>query len=357
MHEEKLRHAKILIVDDAVDNLELLQHILQFEGYANLAASADAREVLSLVGSFQPDLILLDLMMPHLDGFQIMEQLQPLIPAGTYLPILVITGDSSTEAKYRALASGAKDFLTKPFDPPEIRLRVRNLLETRFLHLQLQQQNCLLAQRADEELQRLKDHLQAVLDAAPVGISWIDQDLRYVGINPYLATTFNLTPADFIGREVGFQNTSSTFSEFVRGFMAGSEPMASREVEAQVLGETRIFWIIARKYQQGRNAVLVGIDITERQRAEAALRQARDELEARVQERTRELVEANTFLVREIAERQQAEKQLRLLGSAVTEANESILITTAALDLPGPEIVFVNPAFTRMTGYTVEEVM
>src|SRR5713226_3465362 len=110
----------------------------------SLAASdsfADARQILALFSESRPDLILLDLVMPQLDGFAVMQQLQPLVPEGTYLPVLVLTADVSPMTRRRALAAGAKDFLTKPFDRAEVLLRIHNLLETRFLNLALQAQN------------------------------------------------------------------------------------------------------------------------------------------------------------------------------------------------------------------------
>ena len=122
----------------------------------------------------QPDIILLDLMMPEMDGFAVMEHLRPLIPAESYLPILVLTADTSMQTKRRALAAGAKDFLTKPFDAVELALRVRTLLQTRSLHRQLAEQNTLLETRVQERTQDLAsglryDHRGLVARAGPAG--------------------------------------------------------------------------------------------------------------------------------------------------------------------------------------------
>ena len=119
--------------------MRLLERILQQSGATQITSTTDARQVVSLYTATPPDLIILDLMMPYLDGFAVMEQLAPLIPAETYLPILVITADATAETRRRALAGGAKDFLTKPIDPVEVVLRIKNLLEIRLLHQQLQQ--------------------------------------------------------------------------------------------------------------------------------------------------------------------------------------------------------------------------
>jgi two-component system sensor histidine kinase/response regulator len=107
-------------------------------GYQNLTTTTDPRQVLEFFTIYQPDLILLDLMMPHVDGLELMTQLRSRIPEDTYLPIMVLTADATAKAKQQALSLGAKDFLTKPFDATEVLLRVYNLLETRWLSVQLQ---------------------------------------------------------------------------------------------------------------------------------------------------------------------------------------------------------------------------
>jgi putative two-component system response regulator len=115
----------------------LLERILQAGGYTNFASTTDSRQVLEFFTVYRPDLILLDLMMPHVDGLALMTQLRSRIPEGTYLPIMVLTADVTPKAKQQALSLGAKDFLTKPFDATEVLLRVYNLLETRWLSVQL----------------------------------------------------------------------------------------------------------------------------------------------------------------------------------------------------------------------------
>jgi putative two-component system response regulator len=164
MQDDAFKRARVLIVDDQEANVRLLESILRrIMDDAGLRSTTDSRDVASLYGEFQPDLILLDLHMPHLDGFKVMEALGPLIPAGTYLPILVITADITPEVKQRALAGGAKDFLTKPFDPTEVLLRIKNLLETRFLHRELQNQNQLLEEKVRERTQDLEDtHIEVL---------------------------------------------------------------------------------------------------------------------------------------------------------------------------------------------------
>ena len=127
-----------MIVDDQAANILLLERILQTGGYKNFTKITDPRQVLEFFTIHQPDLILLDLMMPHVDGLALLTQLRSRIPENTYLPIMVLTADATPKAKQQALSRGAKDFLTKPFDATEVLLRVYNLLETRWLAIQLQ---------------------------------------------------------------------------------------------------------------------------------------------------------------------------------------------------------------------------
>jgi PleD family two-component response regulator len=141
MTEAEMLNAKILIVDDAEANLRLLEELLAREGFMQVISTADSTRAIDLFTAFQPDLILLDLMMPELDGYAILEILSRHIPKDEYLPVLVLTADATIAAKRKALALGAKDFLTKPFDTIEAMLRVWNLLETRLLYRQLKELN------------------------------------------------------------------------------------------------------------------------------------------------------------------------------------------------------------------------
>src|SRR5438067_8117469 len=124
---------KILIVDDEPANVALLEDMLGEQGYNHLKSTTDSRCVRELCDEFDPDLILLDLFMPHLDGFAVLESLRA-DRSEVYLPIIVLTADVNEETKRRALHCGATDFLNKPLDHIEVLLRIRNLLETRRIH-------------------------------------------------------------------------------------------------------------------------------------------------------------------------------------------------------------------------------
>ncbi len=155
MRDQATKGARILIVDDEVANVRLLERLLERGGYTDLRSTTESRQVVPLFREFQPDLVLLDLLMPQPDGFQILEDLKPLISDGAYLPVLVLTADVSGETKRKALAAGAKDFVIKPFDAMEVLLRIGNLLETRFLYSEIQRQNELLETRVRERTQQL----------------------------------------------------------------------------------------------------------------------------------------------------------------------------------------------------------
>ncbi|MBI2973070.1 MAG: response regulator [Armatimonadetes bacterium] len=116
---DHFKSARILIVDDEPANVRLLERLLQQAGHTHLRSIQDPRQAAAAVGEFQPDIILLDLQMPHLDGLAVMKQLQPHFGPGTFLPILVLTADTNPQTKREALAAGAKDFLTKPFEGGE----------------------------------------------------------------------------------------------------------------------------------------------------------------------------------------------------------------------------------------------
>lgn len=141
MNEAEILNAKILIVDDAEANLKLLEDLLTREGFHQVISTADSIRALDLYKAFEPDLIMLDLMMPELDGYAVLDMLSRHIPKDEYLPVLVLTADATINARRKALALGAKDFLTKPFDTIEAMLRVWNLLETRILYRHLKSLN------------------------------------------------------------------------------------------------------------------------------------------------------------------------------------------------------------------------
>jgi response regulator RpfG family c-di-GMP phosphodiesterase len=149
------KNARILIVDDEQINVELLRRLLERAGFSRIESTNDAREAVDLYLNFRPDLIVLDLHMPHRDGLEVLDELNAIAEA-SYLPILMLTGDDTQEAKREALSRGAKDFLNKPFHSDEVLLRIGTLLETRFLYLQIQSQNQMLEAKVRDRTRELE---------------------------------------------------------------------------------------------------------------------------------------------------------------------------------------------------------
>jgi len=157
--------AKILIVDDQDVNLRLLEHLLGSGGYSTISSTLDARAVAGLHQRHQFDLIILDLVMPGMSGYEVMDALRPLELEG-YLPVLVIAADP--DAKLAALEAGARDFISKPFDALEVLTRIRNMLEVRLLHRAARHYNTLLERTVGQrtaELQRFRGAMDAATDA------------------------------------------------------------------------------------------------------------------------------------------------------------------------------------------------
>jgi putative two-component system response regulator len=168
--------ARILIVDDEEGNLTALSKVLRTAGYPNVTTTTDPIEFLALYRQQNPDLILLDLHMPKRSGLAMLEDLRGTIGPQTYLPILVVTGDSSREARRKALSAGAKDFVTKPFEADELLLRIRNLLETRRLHREITSQNQRLERRVEERTAELEGAYLDTLERLAIAAEFRDDE-------------------------------------------------------------------------------------------------------------------------------------------------------------------------------------
>ncbi len=156
-----LTEGLVLVVDDERSNRVALQRTLEDIGFKRILTADNGESALETLVSERPDLLILDLHMPGMDGFAVLEALRGQVADG-FLPVLVVTGDKQWELRQRALSMGAKDFLNKPFDVSELGARALNLLETRRLHLQMQEVNHLLERRVwsrTRELERAKDEI------------------------------------------------------------------------------------------------------------------------------------------------------------------------------------------------------
>ena len=178
MNENQIKHSRIFIVDDEKANLRLLERMLQGQGYDDLVLVNDPREVLPGYQQQRPDLILLDINMPHLNGYEVMEQLMalndPLLP-----PIVILTAQNTKDYLLRALASGARDFISKPFDRNELLMRVRNLLDVHLGHRVLHDQKNLLEQMVRERTEALHHTRLQVVQRLGRAAEYRDEETGY----------------------------------------------------------------------------------------------------------------------------------------------------------------------------------
>ncbi len=160
MSSDLTLQAKILIIDDELPNVRLLEKILERAGYLNVSMTTDSRHAIPMFVDDQPDLVLLDLHMPHLSGYEVLSSFATLQDPRVPVPIIVLTADTTSKAKHRALSSGAADFVFKPYDNTEVTLRIKNALQMRFLQRKLENRKKML----DEQVHERTELLQSTLD-------------------------------------------------------------------------------------------------------------------------------------------------------------------------------------------------
>jgi len=170
--------ARILIVDDEPANVRVLEKVLKQNGYESLVSVTDPCQAMATFAESSPDLVLLDLHMPQVDGFEVLRAMTEQAPLGSYLPILALTAEVNQEARHRALSEGAKDFLTKPFDHQEAVVRIRNLLETRSLHLQLSERSRILETEVRSRTKELEEARNEILDRLARAAEYRDDATR-----------------------------------------------------------------------------------------------------------------------------------------------------------------------------------
>jgi putative two-component system response regulator len=192
--------AQILVIDDEETNLRLIRGMLRHAGYHYVATLNDARHLEHQIAAQPPDLVVLDLHMPHRHGFSVIEALQPWILA-EHLPVLVVSGDGSSESRHRALSLGARDFLTKPFDLTEMTLRVRNQLETRLLYQDVRKQNRALLETINGRTQQLEHTRIEMIERLAIAAEYRDDETsrhtqRVGQMSARLAHALGLAAAD-----------------------------------------------------------------------------------------------------------------------------------------------------------------
>lgn len=167
--------AHLLVIDDEEANLRLMTTMLRHAGYRYVTTMSDPRQLEERLAAVPPDLVLLDLHMAHRDGFEVLKALRPWIVA-EHLPVLVLSGDLSSEARRKALSLGARDFVGKPFDFTELTLRVRNQLETRLLYLDIRKQNRALLEAIHGRTQELEHTRIEMLERLAIAAEYRDDD-------------------------------------------------------------------------------------------------------------------------------------------------------------------------------------
>lgn len=197
--EELQLAAKILVIDDDPLIIRLLETFLKQAGYKSILSCTDPTIATDLYSQYQPDLVLLDLNMPVMDGFRVMESLNS-IEAKVYVPIMILTAETDDRTRLDALEAGAKDYVNKPFSKLEILTRIKNLLEVRFAHKKLQQQNEILEQKVVERTRELRDSQLEIVQRLGLASEYRDNEtgqhiIRMSYYSKILAEHYGL-PAD-----------------------------------------------------------------------------------------------------------------------------------------------------------------
>ncbi|MYM69960.1 EAL domain-containing protein [Pseudoduganella sp. FT55W] len=273
-------HARILIVDDQPVNVELLEYLLTSTGYKAVSSTTDPRVVASRHAEQAFDLIILDLQMPGMSGFDVMDALQPLEPDG-WLPVLVVT--AQPDHKLRAFESGARDFISKPFDPIETLTRIRNMLEMRLLHKRERSYNARLEQTVRErtaELQRFRSAMDATADA----IFLLDPDsAELVDINDGACRMLAYPRGEMLGQSasrigLGTPDSLRKQAERLAAYAVALGQARSPELAELELMRSDLIAVPVELYWQllqrpGQPSVLLGVarDISERRQSEELL--------------------------------------------------------------------------------------
>ncbi len=174
-NNEAVLNARILIVDDQASSIILLESILKKTGFKNIVSLSDSRIAIDTYNKIHPDLLILDLNMPYVDGFEIMAKLKE-IEEDAYLPIVVLSGEEHKDIQIRALDSGAKDFINKPYDRVEVIVRIKNLIEVRLLHNQIKGQNKTLEEKVKIRTEELYQAQLDLIQKLSLAVEWRDSE-------------------------------------------------------------------------------------------------------------------------------------------------------------------------------------
>ena len=224
--ESDILNANILIVDDQEANVSLLEQLLREAGYVRVASTMNPHEVCALHRKNRYDLILLDLQMPGMDGFQVMEGLKT-NDADGYLPVLVITAQPGH--KLRALQAGAKDFISKPFDLVEVRTRIHNMLEVRLLYKKLENYNKVLEQTVQERTAELRESEARYRSLTELASDWYweqDENGNFTKVSGPVLEMLGIRVDALVGETSGVQvaGWNEAEREHLRATIAARQP-------------------------------------------------------------------------------------------------------------------------------------
>ena len=333
------RKSKILLADDNADMRDYVRRLLntRFE----VIAVADGEAALAAACEHNPDLVLADVMMPRLDGFGLLKALRK-HPRTRDVPVVMLSARAGEESSVEGLQAGADDYLIKPFSARELLARVSARLEIARLNreaLEREHKLRVAAEDAEAEVARKNQQLQeararteAVLASVTDTHILFDRQWRYVYVNEAAARAIGL-PAEHI---LGLGGTLWELFPDIVGTELDRQYHRAMDERVPVVCDfyysTRDTWWANRFYPTPDGLAVFATDITERKRAEEALRRAHNELEQRVFERTEQLSAANAELSKEIAERKQAEEELRKLNERIEMILDSITDNFFAFD-------------------------
>ncbi len=292
--ESILKH-KILIVDDQLPNIILLENILNLTGFNEILSTTDSTTALEKIETHKPDILLLDLMMPEVTGFDILAELEKTTESRDFMPVLVLTADTNPKSKEKALKLGASDFLTKPFDISEVSLRIQNLLTTKYLMDQLKNQNDHLEdlvkirteqlQTAKEEAERNEKKYRLLFDANldDINLFYIDESgpSNFIETNPASEAVLGYTKEELLKLSISDIDTGMVDNEYFQEKLQKLLEKGSLEFETIIRkknGELRNMEVKANVFElEGKTAVLnIYRDITDRIKfIEAILKQNR----------------------------------------------------------------------------------
>jgi PAS domain S-box-containing protein len=274
--DASLRRARILIIDDQPGMVEILRMILEQDGFSQIRATTDPLESIRLFGEFQPDLVLLDLLMPALSGWKVLAGLRAIMRADAPLPILVVSADRKAGTRSEALRRGASDFVAKPFDTADILARIKNLLEIGFHH----------RRKADEALRESEERFSSAFEFAPIGMALISLDGRLLKVNEMLCDLLGYSEGDLLIRtiqDITHPDDQGISREYVRRARAGeirSYEFNKRYVHANGRSVSALTKGSIVQTAGGGPAYLIAQiqDVTEQQRAQAELFRSRETL-------------------------------------------------------------------------------